>query len=210
MPRRRLDGTTPSWSALCRLAGPQRGYFNRLQAHEAGYSRQLLQYYIQRALIERTGHDGVFHLKRYPPGEREDLWVLWLTTECRGVFSHETALWMHGLIDGTPEQHTMTLPRAWRRRRRPDGVICHVEEVPDECLEHLDALPLTSVLRSLSDCLLRASLAGGTGLLSPMPPADPVLRRAISRAVQRGLCTRPELRRLVTERRQTLLAVRGR
>lgn len=192
----------PNWSALCRMAAPQHGYFNRAQAHSAGYSRQLMKYYIERALIERTDRDGVFHLTRFPRGEREELIVLWLTTDGRGVFSHETALWLHGLLDKAPPLHTMTLPLEWRRRRRPDGVVCHLEQVPADCQETLGTLPLTSAVRSLTDCLLRATLDPGRESVD----IEPLLRKAISRAVQRGLCTRATLRRLVTERRQLLLA----
>lgn len=199
---------TPNWSALCRLAAPQLGYFHRTQAHTVGYSRQLMKYYIEKSLIERTTRDGVFHLTRFPRGEREELIVLWLTTEGRGVFSHETALWLHGLLDHTPTPHTMTLPPEWRRRRRPEGVRCHLDQLPPDCLETQGALPLTSPVRSLADCLLRATLRPDPMTMDGEPDGvdmEPLLRKAISRAVQRGLCTRAALRRLVTERRQVLL-----
>ena len=94
----------------------------------------------------------------------------------------------------------MTLPLEWRRRRRPDGVVCHLEQVPADCQETLGTLPLTSAVRSLTDCLLRATLDPGR----ESADIEPLLRKAISRAVQRGLCTRATLRRLVTERRQLL------
>ena len=48
--------------------------------------------------------------------------------------------------------------RAAIARRRPDGVVCHLEQVPADCQETLGTLPLTSAVRSLTDCLLRATL----------------------------------------------------
>jgi len=45
---------------------------------------------------------GVYRLEHFPAGEHEDLVALWLWTDRAGVFSHETALALHGLSDTLP------------------------------------------------------------------------------------------------------------
>src|SRR5688500_16948182 len=101
MPRHSSTGTSPNWDRLFELASPQAGYFTLAQGREAGFSPPLLQYHVREGLLQRAGR-GVFRLTRYPPGENEDLVIVWLWSDKRGVFSHETALLLHGLSDALP------------------------------------------------------------------------------------------------------------
>ena len=132
MPRRSATGSTPSWDRLFELALPQAGYFTLAQAREASFSPPLLQYHVREGLLQRAGR-GVFRLTRYPPGENEDLVIAWLWSDRQGVFSHETALLLHGLSDALPEQKHLTVPAAWARRRLrvPGGVDLHFAAVAD-------------------------------------------------------------------------------
>jgi predicted transcriptional regulator of viral defense system len=98
------------------------------------------------------------------------------------VFSHQTALALHGLSDALPAQVHLTLPSTWRRRRLrvPEGVVLHHADVLATDRAWLGAVPITSPRRTLNDC-------AGDGL-----PPD-LLRQAARQALRRGLVTRGEL-----------------
>lgn len=72
----------------------------------------------------------------------------------QGVFSHETALSLHGLSDVLPVAADMTLPADWRRRRlkAPEGLVLHFADVPEGQRTSFGPVPLTLVLRTLNDC----------------------------------------------------------
>ena len=168
----------PSWDDLYETAAGLEGHFTAAQAAEAGYSSQLLAYYLRRGKILRVCR-GVYRLRHFPPGETEDLVVLWLWSEQRGVFSHETALALHRLSDVLPERRHLTLPESWRGRRlrRPDGSELHFAELSKEDRTWVGSVPVTTPARTLVDCakaavapdLVAQALAQGTrrGLFSP-------------------------------------------
>src|SRR5580692_11865050 len=98
MPRRSVSGAHPVWDRLYESAAAQAGYVTQEQAVEAGYSPQLVRYYVQDGRLERGGR-GLLRLVHFPPSEHEDLVVLWLWSGKVGVFGHETALMLHDLSD---------------------------------------------------------------------------------------------------------------
>ena len=126
MPRRSASGHQPDRDALYDIAAPQAGYFSLSQANDAGFSKQLLQFYLRDGRIDRAGR-GIFRLRHFPSTfEHEDLVPVWLWTDQVGVFSHETALALHQLSDALPSKHHVTVPLAWRARlfRTPPGSCC--------------------------------------------------------------------------------------
>lgn len=171
----------PDWDRLFETATGQEGLFTTQQAAEAGYSPQLLVHYIRRGRAVRVRR-GVYRLVHFPAGEHEELVTAWLWSERAGVFSHQTALSLHGLSDALPAQVHLTLPEAWRRRRFrvPAGVVLHHADVPLEDRAWFGAVPVTSPRRTLLDC------AGAQ--LSP-----DLLGQAAQQALRRGLVTRAEL-----------------
>ena len=70
-----------------------------------GLSRQALDKYAKEGLLERVRH-GVYVL---PDTVHDDMYTLMLRSESI-VFSHESALFLHGLSDRTPFIHTITMP----------------------------------------------------------------------------------------------------
>src|SRR5688572_16295669 len=120
----------PSWDDLFEVAAAQEGQFTTKQAGEAGYSPQLLMKYMRSGKITRLRR-GVYRLVHFPPGEHEELMTVWLWTEREGVFSHETALALHGLSDVLPARVHVTVPRGWeqRRLRVPRGVVLECADV---------------------------------------------------------------------------------
>ncbi len=75
------------------------------QVLELGFSKQILNKYVKEGLLERIRH-GVYIL---PDTVHDDMYTLMLRSSSI-VFSHESALFLHGLSDRTPFIHTITMP----------------------------------------------------------------------------------------------------
>src|SRR5580692_4974596 len=122
----------PDRDRLYEIAAAQDGLFTTQQAAEAGYSPQLLVHHLSSGTATRVQR-GIYRLVHFPAGEHEELVAAWLWSERVGVFSHETALALHGLSDALPSQVHVTLPIAWRKRRLrvPDGVLLEFAPVDD-------------------------------------------------------------------------------
>ena len=171
----------PNWDLLFETGSTQDGYFTTKQAAEAGYSSQLLLKHIRAGRVTRTRR-SIYRLVHFPEGDHEELVVAWLWSDRAGVFSHQTALSLHGLSDVLPAQVHLTLPRAWRRRRFrvPDRVVLRYADVPPDDHAWYGAVPTTTPLRTLNDCAQE-----------DLPPD--LLRQAAQQAVRRGLVTKNEL-----------------
>ena len=175
-----VDGK-PSWDRLYEMASGQDGHFTTHQAADAGYSPQLLRKHIQAGRIVRVRR-GVYRLVHFPAGEHEDLVVIWLWSERQGVFSHQTALGLHGLSDVLPSKIHLSVPASWtsRRLRVPTGVIIHYADVAKSERSWFGAVPATSPSRTLEDC--------SRDRISP-----DLLRQAARDALARGLVSKREL-----------------
>jgi len=171
----------PDWDRLFETAAGQAGLFTSEQAAEAGYSPQLLVHHVRKGRVVRVRR-GVYRLVHFPAGEHEELVVVWLWSERAGVFSHHTALGLHGLSDALPSKLHLTLPRAWRRRRFrvPAGVTLHHADIPTADRSWFGAVPATSAGRTLNDCAREG--------LSP-----DLLKQAAVQALRRGLVAKAEL-----------------
>jgi predicted transcriptional regulator of viral defense system len=146
-----------------------------------GFSSQLLLKHIHAGRVMRVRR-GVYRLVHFPAGDHEDLVVVWLWSEKQGVFSHQTALGLHGLSDVLPAKAHLSLPSAWRTRRLrvPHDVVLHHGEVPRRERVWFGAVPATSALRTLNDCAHEQ--------LSPE-----LLRQASWEALRRGLVMKNDL-----------------
>jgi hypothetical protein len=146
--------TAPNWDRLFEMAVGQDGHFTTRQAAEAGYSTQLLFKYMKSGRVTRVRR-GVYRIVHFPAAEHEDLATIWLWSEKAGVFSHETALMLHNLSDALPRKVSLTLPAAWskRRLRVPKGVLIHHGDVAKNERVEIGAVPVTSPLRTLLDCV---------------------------------------------------------
>jgi len=180
----RARAKVPSWDDLFDLAASQDGLFSTSQAAEAGYSPQLLQKHLRAGRVRRVRR-GVYRLVHFPPAEHEDLAVVWLWSDRAGVFSHETALSLHGLSDVLPARVHLTVPSDWSRRRLrvPQGVVLAYADVPKIDRTWVGPVQVTAVRRTLADCL-----AAGV--------APDLVQQAIEQAADRGLVAKAELARL--------------
>ncbi len=151
------------------------------QAADAGYSPQLLRKHIQAGRVIRVRR-GIYRLVHFPSNEHEELVVIWLWSERQGVFSHQTALGLHGLSDVLPSKLHLSLPASWssRRLRVPTGVVVHYADVAKRERSWFGAVPATSPSRTLEDC--------SRDKISP-----DLLRQATRDALARGLVGKREL-----------------
>ncbi len=172
---------SPDWDQLFEVAAAQDGLFTTQQAAGAGYSPQLLAHHLRASRIIRVRR-GVYRLVHFPASDHEDLTVVWLWSEQKGVFSHQTALALHELSDALPSKVHVTLPEAWRKRRlrEPDGVVLHSGDVAESERRWFGPVPVTAPLRTLEDCAAEH-----------LPPE--LLRGAALDALDRGLVRRDEL-----------------
>jgi len=191
MSRKASRRATPSWDALFDVASGQEGLFTTVQAADAGYSPQLLQKHLHAGRIQRVRR-GVYRLVHFPPGDHEDLAAVWLWSDRAGVFSHETALFLHELSDVLPSRVHITVPASWRARRLrvPRGVVLHHADIAKDERAWVGAVPATAPRRTLADCI-----AEGV--------APDLVEQAIEQATARGVVPRAaatELRRAAEAR----------
>ena len=177
--------TRPDWDRLYETAEAQEGYFTTAQAAEADCSSQLLAKHLGSGRIVRVRR-GIYRLVRFPAGEHEDLVIIWLWTERTGVFSHETALALHGLSDVLPSKVHVTLPPTWSRRRFrvPEGVVLHHADVEGKERTWIGPVPITGAERTLSDCV--------EARVQP-----DIVRDAFEQAADRGLVPRDSVPQVV-------------
>lgn len=153
MPLRAASGTVPSWDELFAEARGQAGYFTTKEAADHGIGTALLTYHLKAGKLVHAGR-GVFRFAQFPPTPREELVPLWLWSDRQGVFSHETALSLHGLSDLAPTHVDLTLPAAWKKRRlrAPRGLMLHFADVQDSGRTSWGPVPCTDLVRTLNDC----------------------------------------------------------
>jgi predicted transcriptional regulator of viral defense system len=168
---------------LYQIAAAQGGYFTAAQARQAGYAYSQQHFHVERGnwlKVER----GLYRLRDYPPGEREDLirWSLWSRDQKgtpQAVVSHDTALTVHELSDVMPAQVHLTVPPGFRKRV-PPGCVLHKATLTSEEIEVRDGYRVTTPLRTLCD------VAEG-------PLSQEHLNRAVRDALERGLVGRRSL-----------------
>lgn len=168
----------PDWNKLYEIAETQSGHFTTAQAAVAGYSPQLLVKHLWSGRIARLRR-GVYRLVHFPPGEHDDLVIIYLWSDRQGVFSHETALALQALSEALPAKIHLTVPSAWRSRRLrvPKGVVLHYADVRPKDLVGVGPVPVTAPQRTVMDC--------ATANVQP-----DLVRTAIKEGLQRGLFTR--------------------
>lgn len=112
------DSTT--CEKILRLAAENKGQITSALVTERGWSRGLLLYLVRKGLLEYVQR-GSYVL----PGIWEDEFSNYQTRFARGVYSHETALYLWGMTDRTPSSLRMTFPSTYNVKGAKDaGIIC--------------------------------------------------------------------------------------
>lgn len=93
---------------IIQLAHQNNGTVTSSMVTAAGFSRSILKYLCDNGKLERSGR-GVYIL---PEVWDDELYIL-QTRYKRGIFSHDTALFLWGLTDRTPNRYCMTFPAAY-------------------------------------------------------------------------------------------------
>lgn len=88
------------------------GLITSKQAQEKGVSRTTLSHFANTGLIERVGR-GQYVL---PDSMGDEFFALSLRSS-HLAFSHETALFLHGISERTPFEHALTMPSDKRASR---------------------------------------------------------------------------------------------
>ena len=90
---------------ILHMAEEHQGMITSTQVTEAGIPRRCLSSMVHNGLLVRVER-GVYTL---PETWEDELFILqWRFS--RGIFSHETALYLHAMTDRTPSRYTMTFP----------------------------------------------------------------------------------------------------
>ena len=181
------------------IASRQQGYFTAKQASKAGYSyaAQFHQVAVENWVREAR---GIYRIADYTGADRPDLvlWSLWSSNrkgKPQGVFSHETALSIHGLSDVMPAHLHMTVPLAFRRSAKiPSVLVIHRAILTATDIQEMDGYRVTRPLRTIIDV---ASLETVSAEL---------LEQAVRQALQRGLVKRDDLAKATTLEQPPALA----
>ena len=75
------------------------------QVEKLGFSRAVLSKYVKAGLLERS-RQGVYIL---PDSVHDDMYTMMLRSE-KIIFSHDSALFLNGLSERTPFEHSVTIP----------------------------------------------------------------------------------------------------
>ena len=102
---------------------------------KAGFSRGSLKYLCDQGRLERSGR-GVYIL----PEIWDDEMFILQTRYKRGIFSHDTALYLWGLTDRTPNRYCMTFPATYNiSSAKKDNIRF------SQCVESLYKLGVTQI-----------------------------------------------------------------
>jgi predicted transcriptional regulator of viral defense system len=172
---------------LVECAVEQHGYVTTRDARNLGIDPTQLRLLAGRGRLEHVGR-GVYRVLVLPRSEHDEFAAAVAWTLGRGVISHESALALHDLADVNPPRIHLTVPRN-NHPRAAGGELCavHRRELPGEDIIWVDGIPVTTVARTIVDCI-----AAGTDLYQ--------LRAAIDRAEAAG-----SLRRTVAARLRAAL-----
>ena len=172
----------PDGPALHRLAYSQDGLFTARQAHERGYSAQLLAHHARAGRFARVRR-GLYRLSDYPTGEHEEIRAAWLAIGIeRAVVSHESALVLHELSDVLPNTVHLLVSREHRGVRPPSGVTLHTATmaIPDDEITTRYGIRVTTPSRAIID----ATISG---------TAPEQIQMAIRQALEQGRTTASQL-----------------
>ena len=107
-------------SKLLQIAENQQGYFTSRQAEECGFSRANFHRKILSGKWSKEELRGVYRLANLPIHLASrtcslDFWSADKQGNPQGIWSHETALDIHGLSDVAPARLHMSVPKNFRK-----------------------------------------------------------------------------------------------
>lgn len=145
---------------LTHIAEAQQGYFTSRQAAECGFSPTNFPRKVAQGKWQKERIRGVYRLANYPMTTRPELalWMLWSADKQgrpQGVWSHETALDIHGLSEVSPPKLHMSVPKSFRKATKTPNNIClhYVDTLTQSDTEIRQGYRVTKPLRTLTDII---------------------------------------------------------
>lgn len=183
-------------SRLLQIAQRQHGYFTSRQAVQCGFHRSNFHRKLQSGKWQKEALRGIYRLANFPAIKHSELalWALWSADKQgnpQGVFSHETALEVHGLGDVSPDKLHMSIPRSFRKNSEiPACLRLHfVDKIPLSDVEIREGFRLTTPIKTLADIIRE-----GTTQNEQIEQA--ILDLAIQKSLVKGLATFQEMEQL--------------
>ena len=106
-------------ASILRMAAARNGFVTSAEVTEAGIPRRCLTKAVEDGFLLKAER-GLYML---PDAWEDELLILQHRFK-RGVFSHETALFLHGLTDRTPAEFTMTVPHGYNAKSaQAEGIV---------------------------------------------------------------------------------------
>jgi very-short-patch-repair endonuclease len=168
--------------ALARISARQHGVFTRSQALAVGVDASRIQRRVAAGLWERT-YESVYRVVSVPRTWRQSLVIACFTWGPGSAVSHDAAASLRGLTGFEERVVELTVPRG--RSRKGPGIVHRSTFLPTVDTEVFDAIPVTTVARTLID------VAGRAPHLT--------VEAALDDALYRRLTTRSKLRWRVNE-----------
>lgn len=145
---------------LLLIAEEQQGYFTSRQAQDCGFSRTNFHRIVKSGKWTKEELRGIYRIANFPPTSRPELalWTLWSSDKQgnpQGIWSHETALEIHGLSDVAPAKLHMSVPKNFRKSAEiPTNLCLHfVDTIPQSDIEIDQGYRVTTPLRTLADII---------------------------------------------------------
>lgn len=183
---------------LLQIAENQQGYFTSRQAVECGFARSNFHRKLNSGKWVKESIWGIYRLANFPSAARPEL-TLWMLWSCdkkgrpQGIWSHETALEIHGLSDVAPAKLHMTVPRGFRKSTKtPSNLLLHFShEISQKELEIRQGYRVTTPLRTLADIIQKETIQREQIELA-------ILDLAFQKSLIKGLSTIQEIEKLQT------------
>ena len=154
--RRRIFARDELWD----IAEGQHGFVTIRQANDAGVSSPAVRMLGRRGSLEKVAH-GVYRIVQFPRSPRDEyaLALLWTGAE-EAAISHESALYVHGLIDRPPRDIHVTVA-AHRRIRRAGGelyILHYADRDPGDIMTH-EGIRVVSCPVAFEQCIAAGQTA---------------------------------------------------
>jgi predicted transcriptional regulator of viral defense system len=182
-----------SENKLFEVAESQQGYFTSRQAKASGYKDNTHPYHVRSGHWIRV-HRGIYRLAKFPRSERPDLmiWALWSSNRAgkiEGVYSHQTALSIHGLSDVLPDKLHMTVPLSFRRNSAiPKILVIYHKQLSQDKIVLMDGYFVTTPYQTLLDVIAEAHIS------------HDLILQAVKAASDRGIVTQTMIKQLLNEK----------
>ncbi len=177
-----------NFKTLYEIAEDNYGFVTVAEARRAGIRPQRLVEMARRGALRREGF-ALYRLDPFPAHELDSYRkaTLW-PYPVEGVLSNETALDLYELSDVNPAKIHVTVPAAYRIRRRevPKLYVLHHDDLDARDITRYEGLPIVTVAKAIRQC-------------DQAHARRDLLRQALEEGKRRGLLSRAEYNGLMVE-----------